>query len=345
MDRLYELYYNPKTGFTSARKLYLKLNKEVPMSQIKEFLERQQVHQLHKDSRQIPTFSPIVVYSVNDQWQIDLIDLSKYSRWNTGFKYLLCGIDVFSRKSFVVAMKKKSDTTIAMKLILDVQKPILIQSDNGTEFLNHSFQNLLQAKGVRHITVNVGDHNRQGLIERFNRTLEGIIAFYQESRKSNRYIDVLEDIVFNYNHTYHRGVNDIPESRYQKNPSSGSMKVKAIKHSIKVGDHVRILKEKQTFRKGYESKYSNSIYTVVSGNGYSYSISDEEGEILQKNYKYYELQRITYSETFVNEPRQREPTITNKEIRNKREIDDLLEHTVEPLRKKRKTFTGTYFLE
>jgi hypothetical protein len=100
MDRLYELYYNPKTGFTSARKLYLKLNKEVPISQIKEFLERQQVHQLHKDSRQIPTFSPIVVYSVNDQWQIDLIDLSKYSNWNAGYKYLLCGIDVFSRKSF-----------------------------------------------------------------------------------------------------------------------------------------------------------------------------------------------------------------------------------------------------
>ena len=116
-----KLYYNPKTGFTSARKLYLKLNKEVPMSQIREFLERQQVHQLHKDSRQIPTFSPIVVYSVNDQWRIDLINWSKYSRWNTGFKYLLCGIDVFSRKSFVVAMKRKSDTTIAMKLMLSIQ--------------------------------------------------------------------------------------------------------------------------------------------------------------------------------------------------------------------------------
>jgi hypothetical protein len=49
----------------------------------------------------------------------------------------------------------------------------------------------------------------------------------------------------------HGGVNDVPESRYQENPSSGSMKVKAIKHSIKVGVHVRIVKKKQTFRKGY----------------------------------------------------------------------------------------------
>jgi hypothetical protein len=84
-------------------------------------------------------------------------------------------------------------------------------------------------------------------------------------------------------------VDDIPELRYQNNPSSGSMKVKTTKHSINVGDHVRTLKEKQTFRKGYETKYSSAIYTVVSGNGYSYSIADDEGEILQKTYKYYEL--------------------------------------------------------
>ena len=162
MNRLYELYYNPKTGFTSARKLYLKLNKQVPMSQIKAFLERQQVHQLHTEKKSNRAFKPITVYSVNDQWQIDLIDLSRYSNWNAGYKYLLCGIDVFSRKAFVVAIKMKSDTTNAMKSVLDVQKPILIQSDNGTEFLNHSFQN---SKVVRHITANVGDHNRQGLIE------------------------------------------------------------------------------------------------------------------------------------------------------------------------------------
>ncbi len=133
MDKLYDGAYNPKTGFISAQKLYLKLNKEVPMSQIKKFLEQQEVHQLHKETRQGPAFSPITVYSVNHQWQVDLIDLSKYSRWNAGYKYLLCAIDVFSRKSFVVAMKRKSDTTDAMKLILDVQKPILIQSDNGTD--------------------------------------------------------------------------------------------------------------------------------------------------------------------------------------------------------------------
>jgi hypothetical protein len=63
------------------------------MSQIKEFLERQQVHQLHTERRSKPAFSPIVFYSVNYQWQIGLIDFSRYSNWNAGYKYLLCGID------------------------------------------------------------------------------------------------------------------------------------------------------------------------------------------------------------------------------------------------------------
>ena len=78
-------------------------------------------------------FKSITVYSVNDQWQIDLIDFSKYSRWNAGFKYLFCGVDVFSRKAFVVAI---TDTTGAMRFILAARKPMLVQSDNGTEFLN-----------------------------------------------------------------------------------------------------------------------------------------------------------------------------------------------------------------
>ena len=43
MEQLYELYYNPKTGFLSAQKLYLKLNKLVPMKTIQDFLQKQQV--------------------------------------------------------------------------------------------------------------------------------------------------------------------------------------------------------------------------------------------------------------------------------------------------------------
>jgi transposase InsO family protein len=89
---------------------------------------------------------------------------------------LLCCVDVFSRKAFVPAIKKKSDTTEAMSKILANDKPILIQSDNGTELLNNSFQRLLKSMNVRHITVNVGDKKRQGIVERFNHTIALMIS-------------------------------------------------------------------------------------------------------------------------------------------------------------------------
>jgi transposase InsO family protein len=147
-------------------------------------------------------------------------DFSKYSHWNSGYKYLLCCVDVFSRKAFVLVIKKKSDTTEAMSKILAKNKPILIQSDIGTESLNNSFQKLLKSLSIRHITVAVGDKRSQGIVERFNRTIALMISRYQESRNTNRYIDVLADIVYNYNYTFHRSINDTPDNRFVTNPSN-----------------------------------------------------------------------------------------------------------------------------
>jgi hypothetical protein len=66
----------------------------------------------------------------------------------------------------------------------------------------------------------------------------------------------------------------------QKYPASGSTQVKTSRHSIGIGDRDRILKIKQTCTKGYELKYSSTVYTVVIGNGYSFSISDDSGTVL-----------------------------------------------------------------
>ena len=322
MNRLKELYYNPKTGFMSAQKLYLKLNKEIPLRQIKKFLEKQ-VHQLHKEFRNQPSYSKINVYSVNDQWQIDLVDLSKYSRWNASFKYLLCCIDVFSRKVFVIALKRKSHATEAIRQITTIQKPILIQSDNGTEFVNTEFRQLMKERGIRHITVAPGDHKRQGIIERFNRTLEKMISKYQESRKTNKYIDVLDDLVYNYNHTHHRTIDSLPERRFQTNPNSGTIKVTVYQNQIKVGDKVRVLKDKQTFKKGYETNYCKSLYNVISGNGYTFKLQNDKGETMMRTYKYYELLRVAEAHSYSINQQERELPLTNKKKRDNQELDEL----------------------
>jgi hypothetical protein len=337
MEQLKEFFYDPKTGFISASKLYLKLNKTIPLATIRDFLKNQKISQISLENRRKPMFKQMNVYSSNDQWQIDLIDYSKYSRWNVGFKYLLCVVDVFSRKAFIVPIKQKSDTTRAMKGILETNKPILIQSDNGTEFLNQHFQTLLKEKNVWHTTAEVGNHNKQGIVERFNRTIEGMISKYQESRKTNRYVNALEDLVYNYNHTFHRRIEDTPERRYNSNPNSGTIIISdELDSDLSVGDKVRILKNKKTFQKGYEAKYSDSVYEIVSGDGYVFTIKSTDDEVLQKKYKYYQLQKINEVEEYEVEAINRPVPKTLKELRNKREIEELGVYTMPTSAKKRK---------
>lgn len=122
MKDIKDFYYDPKTGLISAYKIYLKLNKSIPLSKIKDFISRQEVNQIFQEIRKKPKYKPIVVYSKNNQWQVDLVDLSKYSKWNAGINYLLCVIDVFSRKAFVKPIKRKSNTTTAMAEILHTNR-------------------------------------------------------------------------------------------------------------------------------------------------------------------------------------------------------------------------------
>ena len=82
------------------------------------------------------------------------------------------------------------------------------------------------------------------------------------SISKNVYIDKLDDIVDEYNNTYHRSIKmkpiDVKDNTYigfrkesnDKNPK------------FKVGDHVRISKYKNTFAKGYVHNWSEEIFII-----------------------------------------------------------------------------------
>ena len=65
------------------------------------------------------------------------------SMFNTGFRFLLCVIDIFSKLAWVVPVKDEKDVTIvsAFQNILDdsMRKPSKICVHKGSEFYNNSF--------------------------------------------------------------------------------------------------------------------------------------------------------------------------------------------------------------
>ena len=96
---LTKLWQSPATGLTSAVKFHNSIKKvhpEITLKVVKEFVSNQEAAQLTKEIKK-PKFNHIVAPSINDQWQIDLLDLTKYKKVNKGYGWLLVVIDIFSR--------------------------------------------------------------------------------------------------------------------------------------------------------------------------------------------------------------------------------------------------------
>ena len=87
--------------------------------------------------------------------------------------------------------------------------------------------------------------------ERFIRTLKNKIYKHMTVVSKNVYFDVLDDIVDNYNNTFHRTIKMKP--LYVKPGSYAEYNVDSNEKDPKfqVGDHVRISKYKNIFAKGY----------------------------------------------------------------------------------------------
>ena len=127
------------------------------------------------------------------------------SRLNKGFRFLLCVIDMFSKYASVVPLKDKKDATISngfQKMFKESKrKASKIWADKGSEFYNSSFEKWLKTNDIEMYSI---DNERKSVVvERFIRTLKTKIYKYMTSISKNKYIDKLDDIVNEYNHTYH----------------------------------------------------------------------------------------------------------------------------------------------
>ena len=197
------------------------------------------------------------VYSTfkDNIWGADLADIQQISKFNEGFRSLLCVIDIFSKYAWVVPLKDEKDISIvnafhsilknSMKLHSN-RKPYKMWVDKGSEFYINSFKKWLQDNIVMYSTDNEG---KSIVSERFIRTLKNKIYKYMTSISKNVYIDKLDDIVNEYNNTYHRTIKmkliDVKDNTY----ITIDKEVNDKDPKFKVGDHARILKHKTSLPK------------------------------------------------------------------------------------------------
>ena len=113
------------------------------------------------------------------------------------------------------------------------------------------------------------------------------------------YFDVLDDIVDEYNNTYHKTIKMKPldvgdDSFAEYNEESNEKDPK-----FKVGDHVRISNCKNVFVKGYTPNWSEEIFVVKKIKNavpWIYVISDVNGEEIVGSFSEKELQKTNQKE-------------------------------------------------
>ena len=85
-------------------------------------------------------------------WGVDLADMQLLSKFNKGFRFLLCVIDIFSKYAWVVPLKDKKGISIVntfQKILKESnRKPNKIWVDKGTEFYNNCFKKWLRDNNI-----------------------------------------------------------------------------------------------------------------------------------------------------------------------------------------------------
>ena len=95
------------------------------------------------------------------------------SKFNKGFRFLLCVIDIFSKYAWVVRLKDKKGVTIAsaFQKILDKSgsKTNKIWVGKGSEFYNSSFKKWLKDNGIEMYLIH--NKGKSAVAERFIRMI------------------------------------------------------------------------------------------------------------------------------------------------------------------------------
>jgi hypothetical protein len=232
----------------------------------------------------------IVAYRPLSLIQMDIFDMQNFARTNEGYKYILCIIDVFTRKVWTYKMKLKDSDNVQKSFKDFLQKsgiqsntPSILMSDNDSTFTNESFQLILRENKIIHQPNIIDDHHALGLIDRFARTIKTIFTRLFVQTKSTNWIDHIDKIVANYNNNGHTAIDNIkPNEAFLKKNLKKIYNINYEKSlfnisvsDIDVNDKVRI-KLKGKFRKGTDARYTDEVYTVTKVRGNSITLDDDK---------------------------------------------------------------------
>lgn len=274
-------------------------------------VKQQIINEIHRPARINFHRRRIVIKGLDDLLQADLVEMIPYARENRGYRYILVVINAFSKFVWAVPVKRKAgeDISSALDALLQHMKPQPhnLQTDLGKEFYNRHVQQVLQKYNINHYSVY--SNKKAAIVERVNRTLKSKMWKRFSFQGSYKWIQLLPEIVKDYNNTIHRTTNMKPGDVQQRHVSSllqtvysNPKKVNLRAQKFKEGDFVRISKHREQFAKGYTPNWSSEIFQIRKvhlTDPITYLLRDSSGEDILGGFYVEELQPVKFPDVYL----------------------------------------------
>ncbi|GAV06106.1 hypothetical protein RvY_16138 [Ramazzottius varieornatus] len=273
MEALWQKYLDPRHpgslgGVERLRRVH---DGDEDREKIQRALQHVDTYTIGKPVRPKFKRNRIIVTNLQQQYQADLADMSKYAEQHDGIRHLLAVVDCFSKRALVQPLLTKVGVRVKAALqqvFKELGVPEKLQVDKSSEFYNEVIKTFLVEKDVVLFSTENNDI-KCSMVERLIRIPKTRIFQCFRSIYATRYIDRLPDFVYAYNHSVHsaHGKNRTVQ---QKNSLSvfnalyGKMlQEKSKVPRYKVGDFDRISTNKLQFEEGYEDNFQPDIYEIT----------------------------------------------------------------------------------
>ena len=259
-------------------------------------------------------FSPVIkkfqriqiqTHYKDECWSIDLIDRSSLAKYNKNYKFIFTIIDNHTKYAWAIPLKDKSgkSTTAAFKNLLETskRKPHKIWSDRDKEFYNTTFLHYLREQNIQIYSTN--SDLKAVFVERFNRTLLDLIKEPMYIEGKGNWLNHLDAALDKYNNRVH-GTTKMTPFEMSFNtliraaspnliPKNDNNNHNNKLPKFQVGDFVRVPDKRNIYSKGYTTNWNRELFKIHSinkTNPVTYTLNDENGEIIQG--KYYEQELL-----------------------------------------------------
>ena len=111
---------------------------------------------------------------------------------NRGYKYILVVSDYFTKWTESFAMPNMEARTVAQIIVENVVSrfgiPYFVHSDQGRQFESNIFKEMCTLLGIEKTRTTPYHPKSDGMVERFNRTLEAMLSAYVDDNHKDIYI-------------------------------------------------------------------------------------------------------------------------------------------------------------